>query len=334
MCRAVLPGPALLLALASLQLTVARSDLAQPPAAAPAPAADGGSNDAVPATEDAVLPSSAYVTVTVVGAAVLIIIAGLAAYQYRRRKRLERERRARLEREALEQLEQQRRLARLAKAALEPVAVFIPPIILNPDASVHLGGTAHCGQEHSPTYRGSGASVGCPCCDRGLHGRRMLVRPGHSAFARVSLQASACGSLQFDTDSLGSSYGDDDICGSDAGGSCDGQCGHSSDAGASSACPASSPRGTAMQQRAAEAVERLPAEQQREAAAGMAAAGSAGRAGEEGVAGGAGPLGEPDAALAAAAPLQPLAGALGRADSCPAALEGPAQEDQGPKELN
>lgn len=57
--------------------------------------------------------------VTVVGTAVLMVVAGLAAYQYRRRKRLELERRARLEREALEQLEQQRRLARLGEGSLQ-----------------------------------------------------------------------------------------------------------------------------------------------------------------------------------------------------------------------
>lgn len=61
--------------------------------------------------------------VTVVGTAVLMAVAGLAAYQYRRRKWLELERRARLEREALEQLEHQRRLARLGELPPQSLGV-------------------------------------------------------------------------------------------------------------------------------------------------------------------------------------------------------------------
>ncbi|KAL4451328.1 hypothetical protein ABPG77_009400 [Micractinium sp. CCAP 211/92] len=288
----------------------ARRQLAQGPA--PGPAAHAQGNEAAQSTTS--LPSSAYVTVTVVGTAVLMSVAGLAAYQYRRRKRLERERLARLEREALEQLEQQRRLARLAKAALEPVTVFIPPIILNPDASVSLAAAARCSQQHPHNQQCNTACAGCSCCSRGFYGRRMLVRPGQTALARISLQqpsaTTGCGGLQFDVGSVGSPCSDEEGCGSDASGSCAGKCGW--DAGSSSGASARSACCQPLQQSAAEASHPLPAAWQQEAPAEVGEQAERAR--------------HANGTSAADATSQPGTG-VARTSSCPALLNSFAQID-------
>lgn len=71
------------------------------------------------------------------------------------------------------------------KASTMPREVHIPPIILHPDSSVHLG-SVHGGREHS-----GAACPACHDCSVGggsRHGSVVLVRGGEAAFSRVSLQ--------------------------------------------------------------------------------------------------------------------------------------------------
>lgn len=130
-------------------------------------AAGGGGSSGL---QDLHMPTSAYITVAVVGSVLLSMMALGAALHYHKRRRLL----------AMHQLAEQRRQEEEAaeeKKANTYHEIVIPPLILNPDSSVHLG-SMHSGLSQGSEGGGSAAAAG---------GQRVMVRPNESVFTRVTL---------------------------------------------------------------------------------------------------------------------------------------------------